>query len=166
MVATNKMITESPTVNDEPGRKRLPHELPLWVDPQKEVFFLTICCAKRQENQLCHPHVAREVFDSIRFRNEQGLWFVRLCLLMPDHLHMLMSFPPGQREMKAVVFKWKEWVAKQAGVRWQRDYFEHRLRSEESYREKADYVLENPVRAGLAGRADAWPYVWFADGPR
>jgi hypothetical protein len=32
------------------------------------------------------------------------------------------------------------------------------LRSSESYSEKWDYVVENPVRAGLVGRADDWPY--------
>jgi len=35
------------------------------------------------------------------------------------------------------------------GIKWQRDFFEHRLRSDESWREKADYILANPVRKGL-----------------
>jgi hypothetical protein len=32
---------------------------------------------------------------------------------------------------------------------WQKDFFDHVLRSEESYEEKWHYVRENPVRAGL-----------------
>jgi REP element-mobilizing transposase RayT len=49
------------------------------------------------------------------------------------------------------------------GIRWQRDFFEHRLRSEESFREKADYVLANPVRAGLVECEEDWLYTFIAN---
>jgi putative transposase len=61
------------------------------------------------------------------------------------------------------VSKWKEWTAKALGVRWQRDFFEHRLREDESFREKSDYILANPVRAGLVEKPEDWPYVFIAD---
>lgn len=41
---------------------------------------------------------------------------------------------------------------------WQRGFFDHVLRSDESYREKWEYVLANPVRAGLVLQVGAWPY--------
>ena len=41
---------------------------------------------------------------------------------------------------------------------WQREFFDHMLRSSESYSEKWNYVFENPVRARLVMRADDWPY--------
>jgi len=41
---------------------------------------------------------------------------------------------------------------------WQRGFFDHVLRSDESYAEKWEYVRENPVRAGLVRIADEWPY--------
>ena len=44
------------------------------------------------------------------------------------------------------------------GPLWQRDYFDRYLRSEESYAQKWEYVRDNPVRAGLADSAEAWPY--------
>ena len=62
--------------------------------------------------------------------------------------------------------KWKEWTAKDLGIQWQDDFFEHRLRREESRREKADYILANPVRAKLVSRSEDWPYVYFGDGQR
>jgi len=37
---------------------------------------------------------------------------------------------------------------------WQRGFFDHLLRSDESYAEKWNYVRENPVRAGLAQSAE------------
>ena len=41
---------------------------------------------------------------------------------------------------------------------WQRGFFDHILRSDESYGDKWNYVLENPARAGLVTKADDWPY--------
>jgi len=34
------------------------------------------------------------------------------------------------------VSKWKEWTTKTLKINWQRDFFEHQLRKEESLREK------------------------------
>jgi putative transposase len=41
---------------------------------------------------------------------------------------------------------------------WQRGFFDHVLRSGESYSRKWNYVCENPVRAGLVRQAQDWPY--------
>jgi REP-associated tyrosine transposase len=41
---------------------------------------------------------------------------------------------------------------------WQPGFFDHILRSGESYAEKWNYVRENPVRAGVVKNADDWPY--------
>jgi hypothetical protein len=75
---------------------------------------------------------------------------------MPDHIHFLLSFP-RDKPIQTVVSKWKEWTAKTLHIEWQRDFFEHRLRKEESYREKADYIMLNPVRASLVERVEDWP---------
>jgi putative transposase len=42
---------------------------------------------------------------------------------------------------------------------WQKTFFDHVLRSSESYSEKWNYFRENPVRAGLVASAEDWPYV-------
>jgi len=41
---------------------------------------------------------------------------------------------------------------------WQKGFFDHVMRSEESYSEKWLYVAENPVRKKLATRLEDWPY--------
>ena len=52
----------------------------------------------------------------------------------------------------------KEWVSKKTSVRWQRDFFDHRIRTWESGAEKANYIRQNPVRAGLVASPDEWPF--------
>jgi len=123
------------------------------------VYFITICCVGRGVNQLCFANIASGIFESIEFRVARGDWYVHLALLMPDHCHFLASFPRDV-EMRKIVANWKENVAKQLGVRWQRDFFDHRLRSNESFEEKAGYIRMNPVSGGLISNPKTWPYVW------
>ena len=91
---------------------------------------------------------------------------MHFALLMPDHVHLLVWFPPTEKRIQTVISKWKEWTAKALGLHWQRDFFEHRFRHDESYREKADYIWANPVRAGLIAIAADWPFVFMDDGQR
>ena len=74
------------------GRKILPHDFPFWMDPERSVYFVTICCQPRGVNQLCLPGVAEALLDSARVYVDLRKWFPLLFLLMPDHLHMLVSF--------------------------------------------------------------------------
>src|ERR1051326_7432319 len=145
-------------------RKMLPHEIPSWVDPQREIYFISINCEERFRNQLALADISERLFETIRHRQEKFLWRPYLVLLMPDHLHALLSFPPSGKPMKLVVRKWKEWTAKELGIDWQRDFFEHRLRHDESRREKAEYILQNPIRKKLVTRSQDWPFVYFGNG--
>jgi hypothetical protein len=42
---------------------------------------------------------------------------------------------------------------------WQKGFFDHELRSSQSYSEKWCYVRDNPVRAELLKHWEEWPYV-------
>jgi len=48
------------------------------------------------------------------------------------------------------------WIARKP--HWQEGFFDHLLRSQESYLEKWEYVRMNPVRAKLCDMPDAWPF--------
>ena len=78
---------------------------------------------------------------------------------MPDHLHALISFP-RDKEMTKCISNWKEITAKKIGLCWQRDFFDHRLRAEESYEEKANYIRMNPVRKRFVADPSEWRFVW------
>jgi len=41
---------------------------------------------------------------------------------------------------------------------WQRDYWDRQLRRDESYAQKWDYVVNNPVRHGYVACAEDWRY--------
>ena len=119
--------------------------------------------AQGGKNQLALPEAAGLLIETIRHRNAQGIWSVRLVVLMPDHVHFLVSFPDNGKRIKTIISKWKEWTAKRLAIDWQRDFFEHRLRRDESARQKADYILFNPVRAGLIEKPEDWPCVYIPE---
>ena len=60
---------------------------------------------------------------------------------------------------------WKQWTSKRIarelklfGTIWQEEFFDHVLRSDESYSQKWDYVKENTVRADLVKKSDEWQW--------
>lgn len=81
---------------------------------------------------------------------------------MPDHVHLLLQENP-ERSISKEIRDWKKYVSRTLGIPWQRDFFEHRLRSDESRSEKYAYILHNPVRAGLAERVEGWPFWWTSN---
>jgi len=86
-----------------------------------------------------------------------GKMQVRTWVAMPDHLHFVARFNK-HAGMARTVCGLKHYLAAQADVRWQRGFFDHRLRSATEMKAKCAYVRMNPVRAGLARTAEEWPY--------
>ena len=141
-----------------PERQKLPHVTPAWVK-DGALYFITVCTQPRGVNQLCQPDNAVWIHGSFLFREQRGDWWWHLLLLMPDHLHAIMSFPqtPG---MLHTLGQWKRFAARERHIDWQRDFFDHRLRDDENLVEKAHYIRMNPVRAGLITQPEDWPHVW------
>lgn len=81
-------------------------------------------------------------------------------VLMPDHMHLLAQFSP-KPGFRRLMESFKRHLARKHGIPWQPGFFDHRVRSEKLVRETLDYILMNPVRAGLISDARAWPYLWF-----
>ncbi|MEO0509981.1 MAG: hypothetical protein AAF065_08995 [Verrucomicrobiota bacterium] len=141
-------------------RRWLYHNTPSWIRPDNERFFITICCKERGREQLTQPKVAEGIFASIDFGQERGDWHMRLLLLMPDHLHMIASFPDHIASMSKSISDWKRLMARRHKIVWQKAFFDHRLRSDAALDEKAAYIRMNPVHAGLCKKPEDWPYAW------
>jgi putative transposase len=85
-------------------------------------------------------------------------------VIMPDHLHFFCAPEPTvPRSLEQWVEFWKSnaarhWPRREDAPIWQRHCWDTQLRRVESYDAKGDYVVENPVRAGLVTRSEDWPY--------
>ena len=104
---------------------KLHHEVPPWVEPG--ALFHVRIALDRQRNQrpLTDPQLARAVLDSANFYELKQRWHISLFLLMPDHVHALLSFARDQ-SMSRIVGDWKHFHSRKNGVMWQEGYFDHR----------------------------------------
>ncbi len=141
-------------------RKHLPHETPLGIVSEDALFFVTFGLRERGSDAITRN--AGPILEAVARRHADGIWYCRIFLLMPDHVHALLWFPDPSQPMRKAISDFKRWTARAGGFEWQRDFFDHRLRKEESVHEKADYILMNPVRAGLVNTPESWPHVFIA----
>jgi REP element-mobilizing transposase RayT len=138
------------------------------------VYFVTACTYRRKPllaNNAVNRALARFAERAYADHNIA----VGRYVIMPDHLHLFIC-GPNDFELGRWMGTLKQCLEKQivpsdqpcgtspTGRRlqkqpvWQRRFFDHVLRSDESYAEKWNYVRDNPVRAGLVADADDWPY--------
>jgi len=81
--------------------------------------------------------------------------------IMPNHIHSVFRLL-GDARIDALIQAWKSVSARQAnailgrkGTFWQSDYFDVLLRDSVQLRRTTEYVMQNPVKAGLKD----WPWV-------
>jgi REP element-mobilizing transposase RayT len=141
-----------------PARRTLSHHRPSWVDPH-DLWFVTICCQRPCPRPLTDEATCPAIRAALAQAQEAGRLELRLCTIMPDHLHMVARWSHA-RGLAREVIGLKRWLARRQGIVWQRDFFDHRLRSESEFTAKAQYVRLNPVRAGLVARPEDWPHTW------
>jgi REP element-mobilizing transposase RayT len=84
---------------------------------------------------------------------------------MPDHVHFFaVPCRDDAKSLSQFMASRKRWTKRHiraerdATFEWQPEFFDHLLRSGESYEEKWEYVRANPVRAGLAKTPEEWPF--------
>ncbi len=129
---------------------------------RRPIYFVTAGTAERREllaNDLVHEALVRFA----RSAPERGAWVGRY-VLMPDHLHLFVVVEDERVRLSGWMGSLKNSISKTLSGRgevsphWQKGFFDHVMRSGQSYSQKWDYVRENPVRAGLVARAGDWPY--------
>jgi putative transposase len=139
----------------------------IWID--WPICFVTTCTHNRKAF-LTRDEVAKILIDEWRAAHDRHGWAVGRYVVMPDHVHFFCRSELGAKPLSQFIGFWKSYTSRRiralsqprsapaATTLWQREFFDHLLRSNESYAEKWNYVRENPVRAGLVESANDWPY--------
>jgi REP element-mobilizing transposase RayT len=112
---------------------------------------------------LALPRLARVVEEALLFFRSDRYLLHAWCV-MPDHVHVVVT-PAGDHPLGAILHSWKSYTAHQINLRvhrsgrlWQRESFDHLIRSVEDFDRFVTYVEDNPVVAGLCAAADRWPF--------
>jgi putative transposase len=125
--------------------------------------FVTFSCDRRQ------PYFATpELFDLLALRLEgmrrRFAMYVYGYVVMPEHVHLLLSEPPRATLAEAIHFL-KLSFSKRAGARlekpgtfWQKRYYDGNVRDHREFAIKLRYMHRNPVRRGLVMRPEEWKW--------
>ena len=125
------------------------------------LYFVTYCTRDRRPLLASEP--VHDVFRGTAERVSSAGNAVGRYVIMPDHIHMFLRIR-ANGSLGAVVKCIREAITRclhrdKPDLRvWQAGFFDHLMRSGESYAEKWLYVSNNPVRAGLCSAVDKWPY--------
>jgi putative transposase len=134
------------------------------------LYLVTVCTFLRQRILACPEiHLAFRVYAADG--QKRGIAVGRY-VIMPDHLHAFLrtggevTLSRWVKGMKRHLGSYLESLGHQPATIpegrlrsfWQPGSFDHLLRHSESYAQKWEYVWQNPVRAGLVDRPEAWPY--------
>jgi putative transposase len=145
------------TMKEYPGK--LYHKTPAWVASGAQ-FHLRFRAEPTQAPDLTATALAPPLLAAAHRYHGLGRWWCELFLLMPDHLHAMIIFP-HDAGMSPTIRDWKRGTARCHGLRWQENYFDHRIRNEKEAQETWLYIRRNPVVKGLCARVDDWPW-WIA----
>jgi putative transposase len=126
------------------------------------LIFITLCCEARKcvfENR----DTARWLVDCLREEAEANRFAVHAFCVMPDHLHALVQgFEPSSDLLRFLkILKQKtafQYQQRSGKVLWQKKFFDHIVRSQNSRDRVAWYIWMNPVRKGLCCRAQDYPF--------
>jgi len=130
----------------------------------RNLHFITFSCYRRAP-LLASPQACR-IFEQTleRVRCWYGL-FVTGYVLMPEHVHLLLSEP--QRSHLSVALQMLKQITShqlkipRTAFFWQARYYDFNVWSERKRAEKLDYMHMNPVKRGLVTSPEQWPWSSF-----
>ncbi|OGP65066.1 MAG: hypothetical protein A2170_16680 [Deltaproteobacteria bacterium RBG_13_53_10] len=128
-----------------------------------QIFSITICTIDRRplfQNEVWSKTILSSLETGPFGENTERYAF---CL-MPDHLHLLLA--PKKGNLIDLIHGWKGFTAnllRRNGLSdpcWQRGFYDHALRKEEEIQKVAEYIVNNPVRAGIVDDWTNYPFSW------
>ena len=125
-------------------------------------YSLTFCTNNRSRLFTSTDVITLVLAQISRAASENQFAITAYCF-MPDRLHLLVEGRSDGSDCKQFVARAKQYSGFHYSkvsyhVLWQRYGFEHVLRDEELSIVVARYILENPIRAGLVERVEAYPF--------
>lgn len=141
---------------------RPPHLSNVFRKFDPPLYFITFCTFDRRAllaSAAFHDHFV----EHMNHKSTEGI----VCgeyVVMPNHIHLFLRIDPHRYQLGKTVGFMKQSLS--ASLRrlghahpyWQPGFFDHILRSADSYSEKWNYVRNNPVRAGLVEYSSDWMF--------
>ncbi len=128
----------------------------------RDLHFITFSCYRRQP-LLSSPHAKRTFEVVLEQVRRQYNFFVTGYVVMPEHVHLLVS-EPEDKKLASALQVLKQLVAQRLGGGsqfWQPRYYDFNVWSEHKCKEKLRYLHRNPVKRGLVASPEDWEWSSF-----
>ncbi len=143
-------------------------------------YFVTFCTFDRRDVFSDHA-IAQAVVSQFRRTCRRKKFAILAYCLMPDHVHLLVEGMSDTADFRRLIKSLKQSSSQACSSRvrgagpvmrrvpshrgparrryplWQEGYYDRVLRAEDDARVVARYIIENPVRAGLARAVEDYP---------
>lgn len=137
-------------------RKHLTRLERVWVVPP--IYFVTTCTEKRRK-VLARDDVVEILLNEWRTGSKKHAWLVGRYVVMPDHVHFFCAPERDAKSLSEFVGGWKRYTSRRinalirpgtaspatvarSGPFWQAEFFDHLIRSDESYGSKVGLRAE------------------------
>jgi len=146
------------------------------ADIKGGTYFFTVNLAERNKTLLVDE--IDKLRNSINKVKKQHPFKLDAMVIMPEHLHALMTLPPGDNDYAMRWMLIKAGFSRQLpkgervnqsrktkGERgiWQRRHWEHLICDDNDFEKHVDYIHYNPVKHGYVKSMVDWPYSTFHD---
>ena len=110
-----------------------------------------------------NERMAKVFLDTLYDYRHQGKYLLHEFVLMPDHFHLLITAEgiTLERSMQLIKGGSSHRIGKELASRleiWQKGFTDHRIRDAGDYLTHRDYILTNPVEAGLCATPELYLY--------
>jgi putative transposase len=142
-------------------RRKLPHYQ--WTD---KTYFITFATRNRE---ILPPHARDLILETCLVGNRKQ-YELHAVVVMPDHVHLVLtplgdnegpiSLPEILQTIKSVsAHRINKYLGRNGSV-WQQESFDRAMREVEDVRGRMEYMLGNPVRAGLVTSPLDYRWLW------
>ncbi|MCB5270672.1 MAG: transposase [Candidatus Cloacimonetes bacterium] len=116
------------------------------------------------------PEIAILLSDILRSLHDE-YYALYAFTIMPNHVHILLkpltvdekdlSLAEIMHKIKGSSARQINLVLQRQGKLWQREYYDHWVRTDQEMWNVVEYIRQNPVRAKLASDPECWRWTWI-----
>jgi REP element-mobilizing transposase RayT len=133
-------------------------------------FDVLIAKSKETPIYLSNPVIAAFVSEALHYHDNERYELIAYCVI-PNHVHVIifpLLNPDGDiYPISRITYSWKRYSANKInkyldkkGNLWQAESYDHLIQDEEEFYRVIEYVIDNPVQAGLAKHWKDWKATW------
>jgi len=124
------------------------------------------------KNHLNIPEIAEINKKAIHHFEHQYYQLICYCI-MSNHIHLVIKLIEGSPDVSQIMHSIKRFTAKESniildrkGAFWMSESYDRLIRNNNELNNTINYVINNPVKAGMVKDWTKWPHTYLAEGIR